>query len=252
MNIQLFENPDFGQIRAVDKDGEAWFVAVDVCRALDIDPTATRKLDDDEKNTLRLTQGTSGNPNVTIINEPGLYELVFRSRKPEAKAFRRWVTHEVLPSIRQHGLYVTQELLADREQLAKALEDVRDENLHLALKHDGLLARLEFLQHRVIYHRGQEAKRLMTGIRDSAQVLDVPERQFVGWLLTKRFLYRKQGTKELRAYAQYLGPKKDYFRLRVTTDDEYEHVQVVVTPLGREYFGTRKKEIMEAKIDEAV
>ena len=252
MNIQLFENPDFGQIRAVDKDGEAWFVAVDVCRALEIDPTATRKLDDDEKNTLRLTQGTSGNPNVTIINEPGLYTLILRSRKPEAKAFRRWVTHEVLPSIRRHGLYVTQELLADREQLAKALEDVRDENLHLALKHDGLLSRLEFLQRRNVYHKGQEAKRLMTGIRETAQVLDIPEKQFVGWLLQRRYLYRDKGGK-LRPYAPYLHHGKNYLGLRVTVaDDEWEHVQTVVTPTGREYFGTKRKEILGAKIDETV
>lgn len=76
-----------------------------VCKALGIDPTATRRLDEDEKNTLCLTQGTSGNPNVTIINEPGLYTLVLGSRKPEAKTFKRWITHEVIPSIRKTGGY---------------------------------------------------------------------------------------------------------------------------------------------------
>ena len=80
--LQVFENPDFGQVRTVTKDGEPCFVAADVCRALEVDPTATRRLDDDEKNTLRLMQGTSGNPNATIINEPGLYSLVLGSRKP--------------------------------------------------------------------------------------------------------------------------------------------------------------------------
>ncbi|WP_102412478.1 BRO family protein [Beduinella massiliensis] len=253
-DLQVFINPDFGQIRAIDKDGEAWFVAVDVCRALELGNSrkALTRLDDDEKNTVTLSDGNRGNPNVSIVNEPGLYTLVLGSRKPEAKAFRRWVTHEVLPSIRRHGLYITQELLADHEKLKAALEDIKDENLHLALKYDGMLARLEFLQHRVAYHRGQEAKRLMTGIRDTAQVLDIPEHQLVGWLLQRRFLYRKRGSKDLRAYAPYLGPKKDYFRLRATNDDGFEHVQLIVTPMGREYFGTRKKEIMEAKIDETM
>ena len=66
-------------------------------------PPVASRLDDDEKNTLHLTQGTSGNPNATIINEPGLYSLVLGSRKPEAKAFKHWITHDVIPSIRKHG-----------------------------------------------------------------------------------------------------------------------------------------------------
>lgn len=107
--FRIFENPSFGQIRTQMKDGEPWFVAADVCKALEIDPTATRRLDNDEKNTLRLTQGTSGNPNVTIVNEPGLYSLVLGSRKPEAKEFKRWITHEVIPTIRKTGGYVANE-----------------------------------------------------------------------------------------------------------------------------------------------
>lgn len=119
--LQVFENPDFGQVRTVTKDGEPWFVAADVCRALEVDPTATRRLDDDEKNTLRLTQGTSGNPNVTIVNEPGLYSLVLGSRKPEAKNFKRWITHEVIPSIRKTGSYSIQEPETPAQLRAKAM-----------------------------------------------------------------------------------------------------------------------------------
>ena len=119
--LQVFENPAFGQVRTVTKDGEPWFVAADVCRALEVDPTATRRLDDDEKNTLRLTQGTSGNPNVTIVNEPGLYSLVLGSRKPEAKNFKRWITHEVIPSIRKTGSYSIQEPETPAQLRAKAM-----------------------------------------------------------------------------------------------------------------------------------
>ena len=70
--IQVFNNEDFGEVRTIIIDGEPWFVANDVCKALEIDATSTRRLDEDEKNTLRLTQGTSGNPHVTVINETGL------------------------------------------------------------------------------------------------------------------------------------------------------------------------------------
>ncbi|NBK80073.1 hypothetical protein D5272_16205 [bacterium D16-76] len=102
--IQIFEHEAFGQIRVIDLDGEPWFIAVDVCRALDISRTQTRRLDDDEKG-VHLTHTPSGDQEMTIINEPGLYSLVLGSRKPEAKAFKRWVTHEVLPAIRQNGYY---------------------------------------------------------------------------------------------------------------------------------------------------
>ena len=111
-NIIVFESKQWGNIRTLIEEGnqEPWFVAIDVCRALDIDPTATRRLDEDEKAALRLTQtssnGTEQGRDVTIINEPGLYALVLSSRKPEAKAFKRWITHEVIPSIRKTGGYI--------------------------------------------------------------------------------------------------------------------------------------------------
>ena len=97
-------------VRTTEIEGEIWFVAADVCDILELsNPTeALRALDDDEKNTLRITEGTShkgGNPNMNVINEAGLYKLTFKSRKPEAKSFTRWVTHEVLPSIRKTGSY---------------------------------------------------------------------------------------------------------------------------------------------------
>lgn len=104
--IQVFnygENP----VRTVMRDGEPWWVLKDVCEVLEIENprnVATR-LDDDEKNTVHLADGIRGNPNMTIINESGLYKVILRSDKPEAKRFTRWVTHEVLPAIRKTGTY---------------------------------------------------------------------------------------------------------------------------------------------------
>ena len=92
------------EVRTVVRDGEPWFVAKDVCEVLNLtNPTETlRALDADEKSTLRISEG---GPEVNIINEPGLYSLVIRSNKPEAKQFKRWITHEVLPSIRKTSTY---------------------------------------------------------------------------------------------------------------------------------------------------
>ena len=110
--LQVFENNQFGQVRAIMKDGEPWFVAADVCRALEIanNRDALTRLEQDEKG-VALTDTPGGAQEVTIVNEPGLYTLVLGSRKPEAKAFKRWVTHDVVPSIRKTGAYMTPETI---------------------------------------------------------------------------------------------------------------------------------------------
>lgn len=110
--VEIFKNEAFGEVRTMLKDGEPWFVAMDVCKALKITNgrDAANRLDEDEKGVV-LTDTLGGQQNVTIINEPGLYSLVLSSRKPEAKTFKRWITHEVIPSIRKHGAYMTETTL---------------------------------------------------------------------------------------------------------------------------------------------
>lgn len=113
-SIQTFTNTDFGSVRVVDVNGEPWFVAADVCKALEIEKTdrALSRLDDDEKGAHSVST-LGGKQKVAIVNEPGLYSLVLGSRKPEAKAFKRWISHEVIPSIRKHGAYMTPEKLRE-------------------------------------------------------------------------------------------------------------------------------------------
>ena len=121
--LTVFQNEQFGQVRTTIKDGEPWFVAADVCRALEVKNArdAVARLDEDEKG-VALTDTLGGQQNVTIVNEPGLYALVLGSRKPEARAFKRWITHEVIPSIRKSGGYIAgQESMSDADLMAKAL-----------------------------------------------------------------------------------------------------------------------------------
>lgn len=119
-DIQVFDFED-NAVRVVDIDGEPWFVAADVCRVLALTNTseAVKCLDDDEQSKYCL--GSGGSDRV-IINESGLYNLIFRSRKPEAKKFRKWVTAEVLPSIRKTGAYVAP-AARDDDCASGALED---------------------------------------------------------------------------------------------------------------------------------
>ena len=111
--LQVFNNTEFGQVRTMVINGSPWFVAKDVCECLDINNSrqALARLDSDEKNSVILNDGTPGNPEKGIVNEYGLYSLVLSSRKPSAKAFKRWITHEVIPAIRKHGAYMTGETL---------------------------------------------------------------------------------------------------------------------------------------------
>lgn len=106
--IQKFDFKGASLRTLTDGAGEPWFVAKDVCDILEISNNrdAISQLDSDEKNTVVISDGIPGNPNKTIISEPGLYKLIMRSRKPEAKEFQRWVTHEVLPQIRRTGGYI--------------------------------------------------------------------------------------------------------------------------------------------------
>lgn len=119
---QVFNNPEFGQLRVLNgESGDPWFIARDVTNALGLDHTATRRLDEDEKG-LRKVQTLGGPQELRVINESGLYTLMLRSNKPEVKPFRKWVTHEVLPSIRRDGGYmVAKPDESDEDVLARAL-----------------------------------------------------------------------------------------------------------------------------------
>ena len=133
--LQIFENNQFGQVRAIMKDGEPWFVAADVCKALEVgNPSqALTRLDDDEKFTTIISNdgAASGISSLAFVNEPGLYTLVLGSRKREAKSFKRWVTHEVIPSIRKHGMYATpttiEQMIADPANAIKVFSALKQE-----------------------------------------------------------------------------------------------------------------------------
>lgn len=136
---QTFENSEFGTIRAMrDTNGEPWFVAKDVCDALGVATNHLREqgrgLDDDEISTLPNWEGKGAAP--LIVSEAGLYSLVLKSRKPEAKRFRRWVTHEVLPALRRDGAYVASDgdeddatLMARALLAAKRVIDRKDRRI---------------------------------------------------------------------------------------------------------------------------
>ena len=135
MNMQVF-NYESNKVRIVNgENGEPWFVAKDVCDILELtNPTeALKALDDDEKMTLRISEGHSGQrggaQSLNAINESGLYTLIMRSNKPEAKKFRKWVTSEVLPSIRKTGGYSINRMSSEDIQFRLKELDARNKEL---------------------------------------------------------------------------------------------------------------------------
>lgn len=141
--IKIFENEEFGQIRIIEKDGEAWFVGKDVATALGYkEPTkaAREKVDVEDKGVSKIDT-PFGTQEMIIINESGLYSLVLSSKLPTAKKFKRWVTSEVLPSIRKHGAYMTPETLQavilnpdTMIQLCQALKEEQEKRKALEVK----------------------------------------------------------------------------------------------------------------------
>lgn len=200
-DVQLFSAENF-RVRIVMRDGDPWFIAADVCRALAIGPEQTRRLDADE-HTLLSTQGMPGarNPWVTILSEAGFYSLVVGSRKPDAKRFRRWVTHEVLPSIRRTGSYSIQpQLEAPQHYIpadyADALQLAADQARKLkaqASQIDAQAKQIQAAQPAVEFVDRYVAARTTQSLRAVAKILGMPEQAFIARLESDKILYRLSG-----------------------------------------------------------
>lgn len=236
-NIQVFENSEFGNVRVVERDGEPWFVAADVCKALDVgNPAqALTRLDDDEKNTIILNEGIPGNPTKAIVSESGLYTLVLGSRKPEAKQFKRWVTHDVIPAVRKHGAYLTSDtavkMMADPDfmyTLAKRFIEQKD-------RADQLAAELDVAKPKVEYFDALVDRNCLTNFRDTAKELGIKPGAFTEWLIANHFVYRDEKG-QLRPYFE--DRTDGYFELKECKSQRngWSGVQTLVTPKGREAF----------------
>lgn len=229
--LMIFENDAFGKVRTLNLNGEPWFVAVDVCSVLDLsNPTiAVSRLDEDERAKFNL--GRQGD--ATIVNEPGLYTLVLGSRKPEAKAFKRWITHEVIPAIRKHGVYITDEklkLFAEHPELLgalmKSLYAAHAENLRHRAERQTLLPKADY------YDAFMDADGC-TNLRTTAKELNVPERWFARFLQQTGFLYRSPAG-NLMPYA--IPRNRGLFRVRDYVRNGHSGAYTLITPMGKSLF----------------
>lgn len=242
-NIQIF-NYQNNEVRTVEMGGEPWFVLKDVCGVLDIadHKVVARRLDEDEVCQTPLTDSMGRQQSTTIINESGLYHVILRSDKPEAAPFRKWVTSEVLPSIRKNGGYIAgQEQLTPEELMAKALlvanktlADREARICELTAQNSQLTVEKQIMQPKAEYFDELVDRNLLTNFRETAKELGVKPKAFVAWLLEKKFLYRDQKGKLL--------PREDknngLFEVKEAKNDktQWSGVQTLITPKGRETF----------------
>ena len=234
-NIQVFTNQHFGQVRVVMRDGEPWFIAADVCRALEVDNNrqAVSRLDEDEKGVI-LNDTNRGKRSMAVVSEPGLYALVLGSRKPEAQSFRRWITHEVLPAIRQEGAYMTPErlhkVLEDPDTLialAQRLKLLKEKNRALATKNVELLPKADYFD-RLVDHE------VNLTLRETAKELSVKERSFIDYLIEHGYPHHNK-KQHLMPYADHVDT---LFVVKECVNERtgWGGTQTLVTPQGRNCF----------------
>lgn len=234
-DIQIFQYQD-QPVRTVQRDGEPWFVLKDVCAVLGISKyrdTADR-LDEDERGSARVDT-LGGAQDMTIINESGLYNVILRSDKPEARPFRKWVTGEVLPSIRKTGGYISgQDSLSPEELMAKALMVAQKTLAERDARISALTVENQILQPKAEYFDQLVDRNLLTGFRETAKLLEVSPKRFVDFLLEKKYIYRDQRGK-LMPYAE---KNNGLFELKERFNDktQWTGTQTLITPKGRETF----------------
>ena len=235
------------EVRVILSDEEPWFVAKDVCEVLDItNPTdALKRLDEDER--ARFNLGRQGEANV--VSEAGLYSLILGSRKPEAKAFKRWITHEVIPSIRKRGAYMTpqtvDELLQDPDTMIRLLTDLKEERK----QRQQLEAKVQSDKSKVLFAEAVEISGHSILVGELAKLLkqngvDIGQNRLFQTLRDDGFLIRAKGEQwndpTQRSMDMELFEVK---RRTINNSDGTVHVvkTTKVTPKGQIYFVNKFK-----------
>lgn len=240
-DLKIFENPTFGQVRIVEREGEPWFVGKDVATALGYANPSKAILDhvDDEDKAFQMLEvADSQNGNLVktaIITESGLYSLVLSSKLPTAKAFKRWITSEVIPSIRKTGGYIAgQAELSPEELMAKALMVAQKTLAEREARISALTVENQIMTPKAEYFDDLVDRNLLTSFRETAKQLEVKEKAFIAFLLEKKFIYRDKKGK-LMPYAE---KNNGLFEVKECFNDktQWSGTQTMITPKGRETF----------------
>lgn len=242
-NIKIFNNAEFGDIRVMLIDDDPWFVGKDIAVALGYNnpQKAIRDHVDEQDRGVNEMDTPGGKQPIIIINESGLYSLIFSSKLESAQRFKHWVTHEVLPSIRKHGMYMTDNLLetaiANPDFVIGLIQNMKAEkekNAALQTQNKQLCEKNEEMQPKADYFDDLVAWNLAVCFRGTAKELRIPERKFIQSLIEDGYIYRDKN----RNLLPKAGKGDELFVVKEFLNRKNKHggLQTRVTPKGRETF----------------
>lgn len=235
MDISTFNDSEFGEIRTIQKEDKVLFCGSDIARALGYARPADAISAHCKGVCVLPTPSAGGVQNTKFITEGDIYRLIAHSKLPSAERFERWVFDEILPSIRKHGAYMTEDVLEQALaspdfliELATRLKSEKAKNAQLTVSNQIMQPKAEYFDMLV-------DRNLLTGIRDTAKELGVRQNDFVRFLLDKGYLYRSKKGK-LRPYATYVD--SGLFEMKEFVNDKtgYTDTQTMITPKGKETF----------------
>lgn len=241
--VTIYRYDENKPMRTLNLNGEPWFVLRDVCDVLGLSTPArvAERLDSDEVSQAHLIDSMGRSQEMTIISESGLYNVILRSDKPEAKPFRKWVTAVVLPSIRKNGGYIAgQEELSPQELMAKALLVAQKTLTDRDARIKELTAQNQIMQPKAEYFDELVARNLLTNFRETAKELGIKEKDFISWLLDHKYVYRDQKNKLM----PYAAKNNGLFEVKEGKGrhNDWAGTQTLITPKGRETFRLLCKE----------
>lgn len=241
--LQVFTSNEFGEVRTVVINDTPWFVGKDVAVVLGYQNSSrdiNRHVDEEDRQNYQ--NGTFDSPRgMTVINESGLYSLILSSKLPKAKEFKRWVTTEVLPAIRRHGAYMTEQTLeaalSSPEfliKLATELKDAKDNNKKLEAVNANLTVEKQIMQPKADYFDELVDRNLLTNFRETAKQLHIKQNDFVSFLIERKYIYRDKKGKLM----PYADKNKGLFEVKETFNEktQWSGTQTLITPKGRETF----------------
>lgn len=242
-DLQIFNSEQFGTVRTVMIEDEPYFVGKDVTDILGYANSSKALADhvDDEDKLNNESLSSLGQRGGWLINESGLYSLILSSKLPQAKAFKRWVTSEVLPAIRKNEAYITpnkvEELLLNPDAMIRLLVAFKDEKAKakkLEAEKSYLVVENQTMRPKAEYFDELVDRNLLTNFRETAKQLKVGEREFISFLLGKKYLYRDAKGK----LVPYADKNKGLFEIKECYNERsnWAGTQTLVTPKGRETF----------------
>ena len=229
-SLITFENMEFGKLTVMEKDGEFFFIGKEVAEKLGYARGRKAVLDHvdaEDRDEVPFQDAIGRMQKTSIINESGLYSLILSSKLPQAKDFKRWVTTEVLPSIRKNGGYLkNQENMSNEEILANAVLLAN----HLIAEKEKII---EDLEPKAKYFDELVNNHLLTNFRNTAKELHIPQKVFIQFLIEKELIYRDKKNRLL----PYAKNNKGYFEVKewCRNNNDAVGIQTFITPKGRHF-----------------